>query len=274
MIVDSHTHLCGPPFNNEPIVISYPDGGSFNIGVERQICKIEYLLEDMDTREIDKAIVMGFPEMITNQELSDIVKKYPKRIIGFAGVYDPKSEQAVQDLTKAIKELGLQGLKLHPDCHSFSPSDEEIIPLIECATELDVPVLIHSYPGGIRRGYFGKTSPETIDDLKANVPDATIIIGHMGFPRYLDLLTVAQIPGVFVESSWCLTSIAELHGLEFTAKYLRMIGIDNVLFGSDWIGGQVGMEQERQLEIITKLDLSREEKEKILGGNISEILDL
>ena len=274
MIIDSHTHLCGAPFNNDPIVITYPDGGSFNIRVERQACKVEYLLEDMNNRNVDKALVMSFPESITNQELSRIVKKYPKRIVGFTGVYDPKSEQAVQDLTKAVKELGLRGLKLHPDCHSFSPSDKEIIPLIKRASELSVPVLIHSFPGGMRRGYFGRSTPDTVDDLKDHVPDATIIIGHMGFPRYLDLLTVAQIPGVYVESSWGLTSIAELHGFEFTAKYLRMIGVDNVLFGSDWCGKQVGLEQEKQLELINKLDLTREEKEKILGGNISKILDL
>ena len=274
MIVDSHVHLCGPPLNSEPMIISYPDGGSFNIGVERQACSIEHLLEDMDAKGIDKALVMAFPETITNHELADIVKMYPKRIVGFAGVHDPKKERAVQELKEAVRVHRLQGLKLHPDCHSFSPSDEEIVPLIKCATELDVPVLIHSYPGGMRRGYFGRTAPETIDDLKANVPDATIIIGHMGFPRYLDLLNVAQIPGVYVESSWGLTSIAELHGLEFTARYLRMIGIDNVLFGSDWCGNQVGLEQERQLEVIDKMDLTREEKDKILGGNVSKIFKM
>lgn len=274
MIIDSHTHLCGPPFNNESMVISYPDGGSFDIDVERQACKVEYLIEDMDSRNIDMALVMGFPEIITNQGLSDLAKQYNKRLIGFAGVYDPKSEQAVKDLTKAVKEQGLRGLKLHPDCHSFSPSDEEIIPLIECASKLGVPVLIHSYPGGMRRGYFGRTTPDTIDDLKSHVPDATIFIGHMGFPRYLDLITVARIPGVYVESSWCLTGIAELHGLEFTAKYLRMVGVDNVLFGSDWSGKQVGIEQERQLDLINKLDLSREEKDKILGENVSKIFNL
>ena len=53
-----------------------------------------------------------------------------------------------------------------------------------------------------------------------------------------------------------------------------MIGVDNVLFGSDWFGRQVGMEQEGQLELINKLDLTREEKEKILGDNISKILNL
>lgn len=77
-----------------------------------------------------------------------------------------------------------------------------------------------------------------------------------------------------METSWGLTSIAELHGLEFTARFIRMIGVDNVLFGSDWIGKQVGVEQEKQLELINKLDLTREERDKILGGNISKILKI
>ena len=274
MIIDSHTHLCGQPLNNDPLIISYPDGGTFNLGIERQLVNVESMIEDMNTRNVDKAIVMGFPEQITNEELSDLVRKYPKRLIGFAGVFDPKKQDAVNMLETAVTKLGLKGLKLHPDLHSFSPSDEEIVPLIKCAAELGVPTLIHSYPGGMRRRYFGLSSPEKIDDLKAHVPDATIIIGHMGYPRYLDLLTVAQIPGVYVETSWGLTSIAELHGVEFTAHYLRMIGVDNVLFGSDWVGKQVGMEQQKQLDLINKLDLTREEKDKILGGNISKILNL
>lgn len=274
MIIDSHTHLSGPPFNEETLYTTYPDGGGFDMGIERAACHIDLLLEDMEERGVDRALVMGFPEMITNEQLSDLVMKHPDKITGFAGVRDPKSEDAIQELDHSVKELGLRGLKLHPDCHSFSPSDREIVPLIRRAAELDVPTLIHSYPGGMRRGYFGTAAPDTIDDLKAQVPEATIIIGHMGYPRYLDLLTVAQIPGVFVETSWGLTSIAELHGLGFTARFLRMIGVDNVLFGSDWIGKQLGVEQEKQLDLINKLDLTREEREKILGGNISKILKI
>jgi hypothetical protein len=274
MIIDGHTHLCGQPMNEDSLIISYPDGGSFDLGIPRQEINVESMIEDMNTRGVEKAVVMGLPEQITNKELSDLVKQYPKRLIGFAGVWDPKKPEAVTMLEEGVKTLGLQGLKLHPGLHSFSPSDEEIVPLIKCAAELGVPTLIHSYPGGMRRRYFGLSTPEKIDDLKAYVPDATIIIGHMGYPRYLDLLTVGQIPGVYVETSWGLTSIAELHGLEFTAKYLRMIGIDKVLFGSDWIGKQLGMEQEKQLDLINKLDLTREEKDKILGGNISKLLNL
>ena len=232
------------------------------------------MIEDMDTRGVEKAVVMGLPEQITNKELSDLVKQYPKRLIGFAGVWDPKKPEAVTMLEEGVTKLGLKGLKLHPDCHSFSPEDKEIVPLIKRAAELEVPTLIHSYPGSMRRGYFHKAAPETIDELKKHVPDATIIIGHMGYPRYLDLLTVGQIPGVYVETSFGLTNIAELHGLEFATKLLKMIGVDKVLFGSDWIGKQVGMEQQKQLDLINKLYLTREEKDKILGGNISTLLNL
>jgi predicted TIM-barrel fold metal-dependent hydrolase len=96
----------------------------------------------------------------------------------------------------------------------------------------------------------------------------------MGYPRYLDMITLGQIPGVYIETSWGLTGIAELNGLTYTSKLLRLIGIDNVLYGSDWVGPQVGMEMVRQLGLIEKLDLTREEKDKILGGNISKILGL
>jgi len=273
MIIDSHTHLSGPPYNTDSIIISYPDGGSFDLNIERRACHVDLLLKDMDDRGVDKALVMGIPECITNEQLSELVKKHPDRIIGFAGVFDPKTSESVRDLKAAVKQ-GLRGLKLHPDLHSFAPSDEEIVPLIQCAADLKVPTLIHSYPGGMRQGYFGKGSPEHIDTLKSHVPDSTIIIGHMGYPRYLDMITLGQIPGVYIETSWGLTGIAELNGLTYTSKLLRLIGIDNVLYGSDWVGPQVGMEMVRQLGLVEKLDLTREEKDKILGGNISKILGL
>jgi predicted TIM-barrel fold metal-dependent hydrolase len=77
-----------------------------------------------------------------------------------------------------------------------------------------------------------------------------------------------------METSWGLTNIAELNGTAYTAKLIRMIGAENVVFGSDWLGPGIGEEQERQLRLIESLDLSREEKEGILGENIKKVLDL
>ena len=274
MIIDSHVHLCGPPHNQESAQISIVEGGTFTLPFKRGECTMELLLEDMDRRGVDMALVMGFPEMISNEHLSELMKEHQKRIIGFTGVMDPKSSDSVTQLKTAVEDLGLRGLKLHSDCHSFSPADPEIVPLISCAAELNVPVLIHSYPGGMVRGYFNLSTPGHIDTLKRHVPEATIIIGHMGWPRYLDLITVGQIPGVYVETSWGLTGIAELNGAAYTSKLLRMIGIENIVFGSDWCSPQIGLEQEKQITLIESLDLTREEKDKILGGNIAGVLGL
>ena len=264
----------GPQHNQEMLVLKIVGGVTFTILAMRAESTVDLLLEDMDRRGIDAALVMGFPDAISNEELSEIMKEHPGRIVGFAGVDDPKGEDSVAQLGRAVEELGLRGLKLHPDIHSFSPSDPEITPLIRCAAELGVPVLIHSFPGGMIRGYFNLSHPGHIDTLKRRVPDATIIIGHMGWPRYMDLLTVWQIPGIYVETSWGLTNIAELKSTAYTAKLIRMIGAENVVFGSDWLGPGIGEEHERQLKLIENLDLSREEKEVILGENIRKVLAL
>lgn len=103
------------------------------------------------------------------------------------------------------------------------------------------------------------------------MPKATIIVAHMGGPRFLDLLPIAPLPEVYVETSWGLTMIADLFGIDFTTRYIRRIGVDNVVFGTDWIG--TNNERKAQLSVIQKMSLTREEKEKILGENMRKILE-
>ena len=134
--------------------------------------------------------------------------------------------------------------------------------------------LYYSIPGGVRHGYFTKTKPEHFDALKASVPDAKIIIAHMAWPRYLDLLIIAKIPGVYVETSFGIGLISELNGLEYTARYLRMLGIDNILYGSDWNGDIFGQYMKDSIQLIKDLPLTNDEKEKILEKNITKLLKL
>lgn len=60
--------------------------------------------------------------------------------------------------------------------------------------------------------------------------------------------------------------------LDLFNRFVRRIGVDNLIYGSDWVGPRG--EMERQIELIRKLDLTREKKDKILGENISQILNL
>ena len=55
------------------------------------------------------------------------------------------------------------------------------------------------------------------------------------------------------------------------SKYVRSI-VDKVLFGSDWVGDFSRIKNDN-LDVIECLDLTREEKDKILGGNAAKLLN-
>ena len=269
MIIDSHVHICEAPNDDTQLSRTNIDGTTVTWSGTRADAARGNLLRAMDENEIDKALIMGLEGIISNGHLGEVVSQ-SSRLEGFAWVTDPKQPESVEELETAVKEYDLIGLKLHPSLHDFVPSDPAIRPLIEKTVELNVPTLIHSYPWP--PGYYFNNLPYHIDLLKKRVPEAVIVVGHMGHLNYNDLLVIARQSGVYAESSWGLTLMAELNGLDYVVKYLRRIGVDNVVYGSDWFGPNG--EMERQLELIEKLDLTREEKDKILGGNISQILNL
>jgi predicted TIM-barrel fold metal-dependent hydrolase len=272
MIIDGHVHICEPPYTQEKAHVNIVDGRPLAMPVKKADFTADILLRDMDKHHIDKAVIMAFPGLLSNEFLSKVVRKLPKRLIGFASVPDPKNaDESVRILKKAIKQLGLKGLKLHPDCHKFSPADPKIIPLMQCAADFDIPVLIHSFAGGMIRGYFEHNVPKNVDTLKSRVPSLKIIIAHVAGPRFMDLLTIGQIPGVFIETSWGLTLVADLLGVDFVTKFIRNVGVDKFIFGSDWSGTPHPAMKE-QLDLIQKLDLTETEKRKILGENIAKVL--
>jgi predicted TIM-barrel fold metal-dependent hydrolase len=279
MIVDNHVHIAGTPHNDEPLTFPAYDGKnipSMPPNMPRETCSPTRLIQDMDKYNIDKAIIVALEGWVTNQQLSEAVKQYPDRLIGYAKVTNPlDKETAPKELEHAVKHLGLRGLKLHPGLQGFSPADPRLFPLVEKAAELDAPIFFHT--GGWPYGSYDYCNPSHIDALSYNVPDACIIIGHMGFYRFMDVLALIQLyagtGGLYVDTSMGLFTLVDMYGLKFMSKYVKRIGIDKVLFGSDWSGYSQRMEKDN-LDVIEKLDLTREEKNKILGGNISKILNL
>ncbi len=272
MIIDSHVHLAEPPYKRNKWFIKGTDGTENIIPLQEDAdLSVDSLISDMNKNHIDKALVVACSGIISNENLSEVVKSHPKQLVGFAWVNNPKHKQSVIEFEYAVNELGLRGLKLHPGIQNFSPADQEIVPLIKKAADLNTLIFIHmaAYP---THGDFHNCLVEHIAVLWKRVPEATILIGHMGVSRWFDLLTIAPLPGVYVETSWGLTMLAELFGLDFTTRFIRKIGVDNVVFGSDW-AGEGWSETKNQIDLIQKLNLSATEKEKILGDNINTVLE-
>ena len=268
-MIDCHVHIAEPPNDETQLSRINIDGTITKWLGTRADASLNNLKKIMEKNRIDQAVIMGLEGIVSNKHLGKVTKK-SKNLHGFAWISDPKQPQSIKELERAVKEDKLIGLKLHPSLHSFAPSDPSIFPLIEKTVELRLPTLIHSYPWP--PGFYYHNLPYHIDILKKNVPEAVIIIGHMGHLNYNDMLVIAHQDGVFAESSWGLTLMAELHGINFCTKFVRRMGPENLVFGSDWFGPNG--EMERQLDLIERLDIKRKEKDMILGDNISRILKL
>ncbi len=74
----------------------------------------EKILTFMDDSGIDVVVILPIAPYISNEYVYKVVSYEPKRLIGFASVLPNPADIAVEELRRAIVDLGLKGLKLHP----------------------------------------------------------------------------------------------------------------------------------------------------------------
>ncbi|MBI2165831.1 MAG: amidohydrolase family protein [Chloroflexi bacterium] len=175
-----------PPFLRDPQTL-YPRQGLRIADPEGK-----WTVQDMDEAGVDASVALPVDYDFSwgshsdiqieekHQHLSELQKKYPGRIFGFAGP-DPRRPGAVDIFTRGIKEHGLRGLKLIPKT-GYYPWQEEVYQLLDRALELGVPAAICTQPsgGGYNRMRF--SDPIHVDDAIGDFPDLTIVMLHAGAP--------------------------------------------------------------------------------------------
>ena len=210
-----------------------------------------------------------------NDYVAETVAAYPDVLMGFASVDPRKGATAVIELDRAVTDLGLRGLKLHPIHQAFFPDDPAFTPLFSKAEDLGIPVLMHSgyaaaganTPGG--GGFelaYSRPIPH-VDSLAARHPGLTIIMAHPAWPWIQEQVAVAlHKPNVFIDlSGWAPKYIPKELITEAGGRLRK-----KVLFGSDYpyISPVTWMEQFADLEI------RDEARELILHDNAAGILGL
>jgi predicted TIM-barrel fold metal-dependent hydrolase len=211
----------------------------------------------------------------TNDYVASIVRAYPDQFIGFATVDPWKGKAAVSELERAVSELGLRGLKLHPIQQAFFPDDSRFYPLYERCQALGVPVLLHSgfaaagagMPGGAGLKLKHSRPIPHIDDIAADFPKLTVIMAHPAWPWIDEQIAVAlHKPNVYIDlSGWAPRYIPEPLIREANGR-LR----DKVLFGSDY----PYLPPDRWLKEFAELPIKEEVRGKILLENARRVLGL
>jgi hypothetical protein len=204
-----------------------------------------------------------------------VARKYADRFIGFASVDPWKGALALQELERAVKALGLRGLKLHPTTQAFFPNDPRFYPLWEKCVELAIPVLFHTGQTGVGAGTPGGGGYKLkyaqpipyIDDIAADFPQLTIIMAHPAVPWQEEQLSVAlHKANVYLDlSGW-----SPKYFRPVLVQYATTLLQDKVLFGSDY----PALQPERWLKDFEKLEMKEEVRRKILLENARKLLKL
>jgi predicted TIM-barrel fold metal-dependent hydrolase len=212
---------------------------------------------------------------VGNDYLAKVQERFPDVFIAWASVDPHKGRLAVKELERAVTQLGLRGLKLHPTCQRFFPNEELYYPLWEKAQELRIPVLFHSGHTGIGAGTPGGTGLKLkysrpipyLDDVAADFPDLTIIGAHPSWPWQEEMLSVAVHKGnVFIDlSGWSPKYFAPS-----LVQYSNTLLQDKVLFGSDF----PVINPERWLKDFATAGFREEVQPKIMLHNAVRLLGL
>lgn len=196
-----------------------------------------------------------------NEFISYEVKKHSGLFTGF-GTLHPESEDIQGDLDYLI-ELGLKGVKLHPDFQQFALNDEKSFEIGECVSNAGLPIMIHC--GDFRYNY---SNPEQLKPFLEKFPDLLVIGAHFAGWSIWEEATkeLAGTPNLIVDISSSLYALEPEKAKELIYAY----GVDNVLWGTDF----PMWESESEMEYFKKIGLSEEEEEKILYNNAAKLLGL
>jgi 4-oxalmesaconate hydratase len=236
-----------------------------------------------------------------NDLIARVVALYPNNFSGVCQL--PQSpgadlENSVRELERCVRELGFVGCNLNPDPsggHWRSPplTDRYWYPFYEAMVELDVPAMIHV--SASCNPNFHATGAHYINadttafmqfiegDLFKDFPTLRFIIPHGGgavpyhWGRYRGLADMLKRPVLashVMKNVYFDTCVYHQPGIDLLVK---VIDIDNILFGSEMVGAVRGIDPETGFHFddtkryVDALPLPPEDKRRIFELNARRV---
>lgn len=177
------------------------------------------------------------------------------------GTLHPESEDIAGDIAH-LEELGLKGVKLHPDIQGFSVEDERCLDIF-ARCEGRLPVLLHT--GDYRYDF---SNPDRIVRILERFPNLTVIGAHLGGWSVWQEAgeKLSGYDNFYVDCSSSLYALTSAQARDIVRQY----GAEHVLFATDYPMWSPSEELQR----LKKLELTDEEMERILWKNAEELFAL
>ena len=264
--IDAHIHLL-------PEDVIDANQGNGDVFVDFGSAK-DYLTL-MKTYHIERAFVMPFndPCMLSmdfkvetvHQNLLQIVRSASGELQCFADVdIGNDIDKTIGELERVLKHNAFAGIKLHPTNAGYPIDGSYYDSIFRYANDRGILVEIHAYPRAhlIDDG----CSPSRIKHVLAKYPDLKVSIAHLGGFQYEELYGL----NAYVNLSSSLPDMVRKLGLVETNKVLRSIGVNRLVFATDYPDSrslQPMKIYETYCELLGNMDFTQEEAERICKYN-------
>lgn len=182
---------------------------------------------------------------------------------GFAGMHQDHPDP-VRELLRAT-ELGLCGVKLHPDIQGVNIDDPRLFALYAAMQERDLPLCLHM---GDAREAMRFSSVERLLAMHARFPALRVIAAHLGgYFAWDGVAALADEPNIFFDTSSTLWAIPN----EKATAIIRRFGTDRVMFGTDY---PVRRARDEVARFFALTDFTKEEQRAMLYDNAIRFLGL
>jgi len=200
----------------------------------------------------------------TNEEVYEMIKDYPDRLMGLAG-YDPLNiRKSIKDIEIAVEKYGFKGVYAHTLGWDIRPDDRRMYPCYLKCVELEIPFSMqigHSLELMPSEG--GR--PIYIDKVALDFPELKFVASHTGWPWCEELVAMAsKHSNVYIDISAHLPRYLDPAILQFMSTR----GQDKVLFGTNSFGFKRCKDQ------FLALNLKESVMKKILYENAKRVFNL
>ncbi len=265
MIIDFHTHIFP-----DKIAAKSIEALSRVSGVKAAADgTLNGLLISMDRSGVDISVIMPVvnrPSQFetVNTFARSVNEQYAGRLISFGGIH-PDSPDYKAELNR-IKELGLPGIKLHPDYQGVMIDDVRYMNIIEYANELGLIILVHA---GIDIGLPEPVHcpPDKARKVLDTIKPEKLVLAHLGGWKQWDrVYEYLAGENVYLDTAFIFDYIDLDSFLNIWEAHDR----EKILFATDspWSDAQT------DIEVLRALPLKPQEFENVLANNAKKLLKI
>ncbi|MBR1560634.1 MAG: amidohydrolase family protein [Clostridia bacterium] len=185
-------------------------------------------------------------------------ERYPDRIMPFAAMHPGLPDAAAT--AEAVIARGFKGVKLHPEIQGFKIDAPEVLDML-APFEGKLPILVHC--GDYR---YDNSCPDRIKHVLRVFPRLRLICAHLGgWTVWKE--NARQLIGqdVYVDTSSALFALTP----DEATQIIRGYGVERAIYGTDFPMWTPAGELER----FDRLDLTEDERRKILWDNHLQLFD-